>query len=89
MEFPRSFSTASLCILVAMIALARSQDSETKPHFLYMKRLREHLSDSHLTIPDSADRSGSMDGKLVATSLETMSSSGRGMRNSFVIYSKL
>ena len=85
MELAKAFSTASLCILIAMIAFARSQepeDSERKPHYLYMKRLREHLSDSHLTVPDSTDRSDSMDGKLVATSLETLSTSGRGMRSS-------
>lgn len=72
---------AILCILAAVIALAGSEappESELKPHFLYMKRLREHLSDSHLTIPDSTDRSASVEGKLVATSIETQSTAGYG-----------
>lgn len=74
-----------LCLVVALVAAARSQaeappDSDKKPHFLYMKRLREHLSDSNLVLPDSNDKSSSVEGKLVATSLETLSSTGRGMQ---------
>lgn len=90
MEPPKSFSTAIFCILATVIALARPEaESELKPHFLYMKRLREHLSDSHLTIPDSTDRSASVEGKLVATSIETQSTGGIGKIISIVITSDI
>lgn len=83
MEPQKSFSMTVLIIIAALVAAARSAaettpDSEMKPHFLYMKRLREHLSDHGLVIPDSSDRSGSVEGKLVATSLETENSTGAG-----------
>lgn len=90
MDPSKPFSMAVLCIVAVLVAAARSEgesppDSEMKPHFLYMKRLREHLSDHDLVIPDSSDRSGSVEGKLVATSLETQNSTGRGEQSCFAI----
>lgn len=85
---PCKSSVAVLCIVAALIAAARSGDStdpELNPHSLYMKRLREHLSDSNLNIPDTTG-SGSVEGKLVATSIETMSSGGRGKSRDTVRY---
>ena len=50
-----------------------------RPHSLYMRRLREHLSDYQITInPYSTDRNDSVQGKLVATSIETQNTTGRG-----------
>jgi hypothetical protein len=79
MDTARPFSAAVLCILVAFARSQTAAESELKPHYLYMKRLREQISDSQFTIPDNRERNESMDGKLVATSMETQSTEGRGI----------
>lgn len=70
-----------LCAAVAVLLSAKSAaaiDGELKPHFLYMHRLREYLSDSRVATLDSLD---SVQGQLVATSIETLQSGGRGEDN--------
>ncbi len=85
MDF-KSFSLNLTAVMwvTAMIAIAGATEvdppledpgNELKPHFLYMKKLREQLSDSDLNIATDAD---SDRGRPVATSFETQSTGGTG-----------
>ena len=47
----------------------------TDPHFMYMQRLFEHLSDNVIIPLEPGD---SLQGKLIATSIETLNAEGRG-----------
>lgn len=68
----------SALIFAGLLSISIATAEDVKPHSLYMKRLRERLSDYYITVPDSWDRSDSVQGKLAATSIETQSTSGRG-----------
>ena len=79
MNFSPLPATLSVLIFAALLNPGvASEDEVLKPHSIYMRRLREHLSDYNISVPNSWDQSDSVQGKLVATSIETTNSTGRG-----------
>ncbi len=75
-----AFTTLICVVALLETAIASSErSSELNPHFLYMKRLREHLADSLIALPDTVDQDTTDttdQGQLVATSIETLTTSG-------------
>lgn len=71
-------------LLAGQIKLSSSSKIEksinsSRPHFLYMRKLRDYLSSADdIVLPDSRDISDTVQGKLVATSIETKTTKGRG-----------
>lgn len=64
---------------VVFIQIAESDASYDEPHFLYMQGLRQYLSDLDIAVPDPPDTTDdSVQGKLIATSIESQNSRGRG-----------
>ena len=77
-KFDAVVFTALICVVAFLESAMAVPDSVLlrKPHFLYMKRLREHLTDSQVVLPDTMNQDASEQGQLVATSIETTSASG-------------
>lgn len=65
---------------VVCIVAEAAVSVERTPHYLYMKRLREHLSYSNIALPNFS-ASDSVQGKLMATSIEAYAATGIGMQH--------
>ena len=80
----RKFNAAvATAITIAAIFLesalvSAGDSSDLKPHFLYMERLRKHLDDSQIALPDKLEQETAEQGQLVATSFETQTVEERG-----------
>lgn len=75
-----NWSILLVILSVVCIVAETAVSVEKTPHFLYMKRLRQHLSYSNIAVPNFSESSDSVQGKLVATSTEAYAATGIGMQ---------
>ena len=75
------WSIPLIAFSVVCIAAEAAGTVEKTPHFLYMKRLRDHLSYSNIALPDS----DSVKEKLVATTTEANAATGIGMQCNILV----
>ena len=71
---------ALLCACQWDLAHCHEGDEETRsPYFLFMKKLRNHLSTAEIDLPNVKDhKQSNAEGRLIATSIEGNNSRGTG-----------
>ena len=65
-------------------SLQGEKNNSTKPHFIYMEKLRDYLSSADIALRHSLGGTSDNGRRLVATSIETKRTKGIGKKKPFL-----